>query len=241
MPEEKAWVSIDRSRCDHYSMIIWQRTRTSRIGLVASLLQRRTYSTSTTERGIRYLLFIHFKGIADKHKRVFKLSEIDQKSADLAADQRDLDQILQVSVPGLVSKSQRRSGVSQSNTNVTTDGPVASHKLLVNPNVFNISSLLPPSLSFLQRLRDIVPHDSDIAMSTLTSFLDDFLVNVFQPQLEETVTESCTQSLAEVDAFQIDSQWSQHAMRPIFKASPPVIFFFDCFTDLHRAHSISSR
>ena len=56
-------------------------------------------------------------------------------------------------------------------------------------------------------------------MSTLTSFLDDFLVNVFQPQLEETVTESCTQSFAELDAFQKDSQWSQHAVRPIFKAS----------------------
>lgn len=147
------------------------------------------------------------------------MSEIDQKSADLAADQRDLDQILQASVPGLVSKSQRRSGVSHSSTNVITDGPVANHKLLVDPSVFNISSLLPPSLSFLQRLRDIVPHDSGIAMSTLTSFLEEFLVNVFQPQLEETVTESCTQSFAELDAFHKDSQWSQHAVRPIFKAS----------------------
>ena len=200
-------------------MITWQRTKTSRIGLVASQLQRRTYSTRTTERGTRYLPFTVFRHSADKFKRVFKLSEIDQKSADLAADQRDLDQILQASVPGLVSKSQRRSGVNQNNTNVTTDGPVASHKLLVDPNVFNISSLLPPSLSFLQRLRDIVPQDSGIAMSTLTSFLDDFLVNVFQPQLEETVTESCTQSFVELDAFQIDSQWSQHAVRPIFKAS----------------------
>ena len=147
------------------------------------------------------------------------MSEIDQKSVDLAADQRDLNQILQASVPGLVSKSQRPSGVSHNDINVTTDGPVASHKLLVDPNVFNISSLLPPSLSFLQRLRDIVPHDSGIAMSTLTSFLDDFLVNVFQPQLEETVTESCAQSFAELDAFQKDSQWPQHAVRPIFKVS----------------------
>ena len=216
---EKDWVSTETSRCDHCCMITWQRTKTSRIGLVVSQLQRRTYSTRTTERGTRYLSFTVFMLSADKLKRVFKLSEIDQKSADLAADQRDLDQILQASVPGLVSKSQRRSGVNHNSTNVTNDGPVASHKLLVDPNVFNISSLLPPSLSFLQRLRDVVPQDSGIAMSTLTSFLDDFLVNVFQPQLEETVTESCTQSFAELDAFQIDSQWSQHAVRPIFKAS----------------------
>lgn len=204
-------------------MIIWQQTKINRIGLVAILPQKQTYSTRITERGTRYLSYIRFKGRADRVKRVFKLSEIDQKSADFAADQRDLDQILQASVPGLVSKSQRRSGVSHNNIKVTTDGPVASHKLLVDPNVFNISSLLPPSLSFLQRLRDIVPHDSGIAMSTLTSFLDEFLVNVFQPQLEETVTESCTLSFAELDAFQQDPQWSQHAVRPIFKAShrPP--------------------
>jgi len=122
-------------------------------------------------------------------------------------------------VPGLVSKNQRRSGISHNTTTTTTDGPVAGHKLLVEPNVFNISSLLPPSLSFLQRLKDIVPHDSDIAMSTLTSFLDEFLVNVFQPQLEETVTELCTQSFVELDAFQRDPQWSPHSARPIFKVS----------------------
>ena len=150
---------------------------------------------------------------------MFKLSEIDQKSADLAADQHDLDQILQTSVPGLVSKSQGPSGFSRTNATAITDGPAAGHKLLVEPNVFNISSLLPPSLSFLQRLKDIVPHDSDIAMSTLTSFLDEFIINVFHPQLEETVTELCTQSFLEMDAFQKDPQWSQHSIRPIFKVS----------------------
>ena len=157
--------------------------------------------------------------VADQLQRVFKLSEIDQKSADLAKDQRDLDQILEASVPGLVSKSQRPSNGSQGLTGSNRDGPVASHKLLVEPNVFNIGSLLPPSLTFLQRLRDIVPHDADIAMSTLTSFLDEFLVNVFHPQLEDTVTELCNQSFVDLEAFQQDSQWVQRADRPIFKGA----------------------
>ena len=147
------------------------------------------------------------------------MSEIDPKSADLAADQRDLDHILQASVPGLVSKNQRRSGVSHHIVSATTDGPSAGHKLLVEPNVFNIGSLLPPSLWFLQRLKDIVPQETEIAMSTLTSFLDDFLVNIFQPQLEETVTELCTQSFIELDAFQEDPSWSQHSSKPIFKVT----------------------
>lgn len=152
----------------------------------------------------------------EKNKRVFKLSEMDQQSSDLTADQHDLESILQASVPGLVSKSQRRSGIIHNNASTMSSGPSAGHKLLVEPNVFNISSLLPPSLSFLQRLKDIVPTDSEIATSTLTSFLDEFLVNVFHPQLEETVTELCTHSFVELEAFQKDSQWSQHATRPIF-------------------------
>ncbi len=154
----------------------------------------------------------------EKNKRVFKLAQIDQKTPDLAADQKDLDQILQASVPGLVSKNQRQSGVSHNLVDgIATDGPAVGHKLLVDPNVFNVGSLLPPSLAFLQRLRDIVPHDSDIAMSTLTSFLDEFIVNVFHPQLEDTVTELCTQSFVDLEAFQQYSQWSQHAQKPLFK------------------------
>ena len=144
---------------------------------------------------------------------------MDPKSADLAVDQRDLDQILQASVPGLVSKNRSSAGLGPVISHTASEGPAAGHKLLVDPNVFNISSLLPPSLAFLQRLRDIVPHDTDIAVSTLTSFLDEFIVNVFHPQLEDTVTELCTHSFAEPEAFQMYSQWSQHASKPIFKVS----------------------
>lgn len=78
--------------------------------------------------------------------------------------------------------------------------------------------LLPPSLSFIQRLKDIVPVDSNIAMSTLTSFLDDFMVNVFLPQLDETVTELCTLSFISADAFTEDPQWAKISPRPVFKA-----------------------
>ena len=150
---------------------------------------------------------------------MFKLSEVDGKSADLAADQRDLVQILQVSVPGLVSKSQRRSGANNQAASTIGDGPIVGHKLLLEPSVFNISALLPPSLSFLQRLKDIVPHDSHIAMSTLTSFLDEFLVNVFYPQLEETISELCTHYFAEPDAFQQHNEWALYSVKPIFKVS----------------------
>ena len=168
------------------------------------------------------------------------MTEIDKKSTGLATEQKDLDQILQASVPGLVSKHQRRSGVAQAEETVSSEGTATGHKLLIETSVFNIGLLLPPSLSFLQRLRDIVPSNSDIAPSTLTSFLDDFLVNVFHPQVEETMTELCTRSFQELDAFQEDPNWSKHASKPIFKVcllaakeSP--------LTDLNRGHRRSSQ
>ncbi|KAI4130514.1 MAG: hypothetical protein LQ347_003348 [Umbilicaria vellea] len=165
----------------------------------------------------------------DKNKRVFKLSDVDETATDLATEQEDLDQILQTSVPGLVSKSQRRPSRSGNNESTSHDGLAAGHKLLVEPSVFNISLLLPPSLSFLQRLKDIVPPDTEIAMSTLTSFLDDFLVNVFHPQLDEAVTELCTRSFIQIDAFQQDPQWTVHAQKPIFKGTSTFLTLVEAF------------
>ncbi|KAL8764208.1 MAG: hypothetical protein Q9184_000177 [Pyrenodesmia sp. 2 TL-2023] len=154
----------------------------------------------------------------DRLKRVFNLAEVDQKASNLTNEQEDLDKILQTSVPGLVSKQQRGS-VNRSSKDRASKGGPATHKLLTESSVFNIAILLPPSLSFLQRLKDIVPHDSGIAISTLTSFLDDFLVNVFLPQLEETVADLCAELYRTLDAFQEDPHWRQQAMKPILRST----------------------
>jgi exocyst complex component 4 len=90
---------------------------------------------------------------------------------------------------------------------------------LVEPSVFNMSLLLPPTLIFLQRLKNIVPPGSDLATSTLTSFLDNFLVNVFQPQLDETLGKLTDTVFGEADSFSQDPAWSQCSQRPIFKGT----------------------
>ena len=181
-----------------------------------SPLRRASHSSTTT-------MSIFQRNQRDKSKRVFKLASMDQQSTEMATEQDELDKILQASVPGLVSKSHRLSGKTHGDRTVAYDGPTIGHKLLIEPSVFNIRSLLPPSICFLQRLKDIVPSDSDIATSTLTSFLDDFLVNVFTPQLDDTITELCNQVLLELDTFRQDPQWAEHARRPILKGA--FIFF----------------
>ncbi|EFW99826.1 exocyst complex component [Grosmannia clavigera kw1407] len=172
-------------------------------------------------------------------KSIFSFAESDARSDEMAAEYEALDGIIRSAVPGLTSddgtgSSNRRSGSggkrgsskiisfgygtasSQHQHQHQQDG---MRKPLVEPSVFNMSLLLPPTLVFLQRLKNIVPPGSDLATSTLTSFLDNFLVNVFQPQLDETLGKLSEAVFGEADAFQPDAQWSQVARKPVFKGT----------------------
>ncbi|KAJ5145994.1 uncharacterized protein N7515_000558 [Penicillium bovifimosum] len=141
-----------------------------------------------------------YMGYRDKNKKMFKLSDIEQNS-EMKAEQDELDEILKSSVPGLVSKSRQKATTHDPTQTQGNSG--TGHKILLEPS----------------RLKDIVPVDADISLGTLTSFLDDFMVNVFLPQLDETVTDLCTLSFIAPDAFTEDPQWTKVSPRPIFKGT----------------------
>ncbi|KAI9791967.1 MAG: hypothetical protein M1816_003236 [Peltula sp. TS41687] len=159
------------------------------------------------------------KSHRDKSKKIFKFSDIDGASSELVTAQNDLESILKLSVPGLVSESRRPVGLPGNDSNAHHDGSATGHKLLVEPSVFNMGYLLPPSLAFLQRLKDIVPDKAETDVKNLTSFLDDFLINVFHPQLDEALTELSAHIFIELDAFQQDPQSAHIAKKPIFKST----------------------
>lgn len=174
---------------------------------------------------------VNLNGSKDANRdHLFKFSEADTKSVDISTEFDALDNIIQAAVPGLTTgsrktkdlvdkkagKEARRSAIVGAFENRQTPG---SYKSLVEPSVFNMSLLLPPTLVFLQRLKIIVPPGSDLAASTLTSFLDNFLVNVFQPQLDETLGKLSDSVFGEIDSFQQDADWSLVARRPVFKGT----------------------
>ncbi|KAI1753522.1 Sec8 exocyst complex component-specific domain-containing protein [Xylaria castorea] len=167
-----------------------------------------------------------------QRESLFKFSEADQKSVEMAAEYEALDNIIQTAVPGLTSNTRKSQALGKKTTltgkesrKSTVGGGLdsrntpGSYKSLVEPSVFNMSLLLPPTLVFIQRLKAIVPPGSDLAATALTSFLDNFLVNVFQPQLDETLGKLCDSVLGEVDSFQQDSDWRLVARRPVFKGT----------------------
>ncbi|KAK4152631.1 putative exocyst complex component sec8 [Chaetomidium leptoderma] len=171
------------------------------------------------------------KDAAREH--LFKFSEVDSKSTEMATEYEALDGIIRAAVPGLTSNSRKGADNKKAGLVVPRSDPAAArksasygsnqgsgtYKSLVEPSVFNMSLLLPPTLIFLQRLKNIVPPGSDLATSTLTSFLDNFLVNVFQPQLDETLGKLSDTVFGEADAFLQDSEWARVAKRPVFKGA----------------------
>ncbi|KAL2760804.1 hypothetical protein ACRALDRAFT_1038258 [Sodiomyces alcalophilus JCM 7366] len=171
------------------------------------------------------------KDAAREH--LFKFAEADTKAPDIVAEYDALESIIRAAVPGLTDDrkggSDKKAGSRlMLDTVGSRRGPAAgyeakqgseSHKSLVEPSVFNMSLLLPPTLVFLQRLRAIVPPGSDLATSTLTTFLDNFLVNVFQPQLDETLNKLSDTIFGEADSFLQDQEWARVAKKPVFKGT----------------------
>lgn len=164
-------------------------------------------------------------------EHLFKFNEADGKSAELVTELEELDKTIEQAVPGLTAgqvkgKGNDKKAGGRSNETKKAAGfsygsreQNESYKSLVEPNVFNMSLLLPPTLVFLGRLKNIVPPGSDLATSTLTTFLDNFLVNVFQPQLDETLGKLSDAVFGEADSFQQDSDWNHVARRPVFKGA----------------------
>ncbi|KAJ8608006.1 hypothetical protein MRB53_039912 [Persea americana] len=156
----------------------------------------------------------------DRGKKLFKLAETDDKTSDLAIEREDLEFILKASVPGLVSSNTLSAAQkARADAMMLSDRSATGHKLLVTPSVFNMGVLLGPSLYFLNRLKDVVPPNSGVVASTLPSFLDDFLINVFYPQLDETLAELVTRCMIDLDAFQTIPSWAEYSAKPIFKGT----------------------
>ncbi|KAK5166248.1 exocyst subunit [Saxophila tyrrhenica] len=174
----------------------------------------------------------------DRNRKLFKLQDTlkpgkdGKANTDLSSERSDLEFILKASVPGLVNSDSDASSLNKrpgalsnfeddDSPSAVADRSATGHKLLISPSIFNMGLLLPPSLTFLRHLKEIVPtqQTSGVVPSTLTSFLDDFLINVFYPQLDETLLDLCGRCMSDPDTFQPDPKWNEVAKKPIFKGA----------------------
>jgi exocyst complex component 4 len=93
-------------------------------------------------------------------------------------------------MPGLVQGSSDNA-VQATLANVGTDdrllGAGQHHRLLIRPDAFHVSVLFQPTLTFLARVADILPSGMESARAS-GAVLDEFVLKVYLPQLEEKVS-----------------------------------------------------
>lgn len=93
-------------------------------------------------------------------------------------------------MPGLVQGSTENT-VQSALSSVGTDdrllGAGQHHRLLIKPNAFHVSVLFQPTLAFLDRVRTVLPSDIDSVRESGT-VLDEFVLNIYLPQLEDKVS-----------------------------------------------------
>jgi exocyst complex component 4 len=123
---------------------------------------------------------------------LFRFADGDAKAMakTLHRHEDELNRVLKDTVPGLVTGS-ADGGVQATLSVVGTDdrmiGPGQHHRLLVRPDASHVSVLFHPTLVFLQRVAEVLPSGLDSAQQS-GAVMDDFVLKVYLPQLEDKVT-----------------------------------------------------
>jgi len=137
---------------------------------------------------------------------MFRFSDTDtrQLTSEIKPVDEALQKSLKSSVPGLVHMQSADTGANaqQSILPGYTSGSddrfssAIKHRTLIPPNAFNVSTLFQPTLAFVERATSIVPPGFEEETGTFASVLEDFVVKVFLPQLDEKVTASFKQAVS---------------------------------------------
>ncbi|CDO72995.1 hypothetical protein BN946_scf185007.g49 [Trametes cinnabarina] len=153
---------------------------------------------------------------------VFRFADTDVKFATKALRQHEeeLTRVLKDTVPGLVQGSEN--AVQATLAAVGTDdrlmGTGQHHRLLVHPNAFHVSVLFQPTLAFLDRISSVLPAGLEAAR-TSSAVLDEFVLKVYLPQLEERVSALFHQTVTSPDAFEPDQASLALSSKPLVKST----------------------
>lgn len=91
------------------------------------------------------------------------------------------------------------------------------HRLLIQSDAFHVSILFQPTLAFLNRIADILPAGLESTRAS-TELLDDFVLNIYLPQLEEKSSTLFHDIVTGHDAFLVDPASLKLSSEPLLKA-----------------------
>lgn len=123
---------------------------------------------------------------------VFRFTDTDSKVTNKALKPHEdgLTRVLKDTMPGLAPGAAGDTAQTIV-TSVTDDrmlGADQHHRLLISPDAFHVTVLFQPTLTFMQHVSEILPAGIGAAQAS-TSVLDEFVLKVYLPQLEEKVSD----------------------------------------------------
>jgi exocyst complex component 4 len=158
-------------------------------------------------------------------KASFRFGDTDAKiSARLLRKQDDeLSKVLKETVPGLVTTGPADGApVTPLSTVVSLDDRSSAglghhHRLLITPDALHVTVLFQPTLAWLDSVNAAFPASLAVPITEAQSLLDDFVLNIYLPQLEEKVQTLFQNIVSAPDAFHEDPGWKNLSTVPLIK------------------------
>lgn len=145
-------------------------------------------------------------------------------SAKLLKKQDDeLSRVLKETVPGLVTSGPVEGSMAHqvSGSALLDDRLIGAlgqhHRTLIAPDALHVTVLFQPTFSWLDRVNSRFPSSLAVSTSNAQSLLDDFVLEVYLPQLEEKVQTVFQESVSAPDAFHEDPGWKALSSAPLVK------------------------
>lgn len=155
---------------------------------------------------------------------MFRAGKTDAKTSakTLKRHEDELTRVLKESVPGLVGGSADTTTQASQSTGTGTDDRytgAGAHFRIIKADAFHVTVLFQPTLAFLQRVEQVLPPGMGDVARASTAFLDEFVVKVYLPQLEDKVATLFHQAAVSADAFQEDPLSMRLSSKPLIKVS----------------------
>ncbi|KAG8937024.1 hypothetical protein FRC02_008131 [Tulasnella sp. 418] len=160
----------------------------------------------------------------DRNKPPFRLIDNDGKMAPkmLKRHEDELSRVLNDFVPGLVSNHMLDNGMQGILMSLGADDRfpgISAHKLLVKSNPFHVTVLFQPTLAFIERACQVIPDSSVESATAAATFLDEFVLEIYLPQLRDKVLSLFQQGISRPDAFEDEPLSLRFSPKPVAKAS----------------------
>lgn len=136
----------------------------------------------------------------------------------LRTHEDELNHVLRDTVPGLVQGALETAVQTMLSQLGNEDRLLGAdhHRLLIRPDAFHVSVLFQPTLMFLTRVADVLPSGLESTRAS-TELLDDFVLNVYLPQLEEKSSLLFHNIVTGHDAFLVDPASLKLSSQPLLK------------------------